>query len=158
MTETPPQRSEPIFNVPMIVLMTIAVLVLVHVARAFLLTDDEDVEFLLTFAFIPARYGTSLQLGGPLPGGFGAELWTFFSYAFIHADLTHLGLNLAWLLPFGTALARRFGAWRYTLFMLVVAAFGALAHLVGHIGEDPAHDRRIGCDLGRDGGRDALCV
>jgi len=92
------------------------------------------VRFLLTFAFIPARYGTDPLAAGALPGGFGAELWTFFTYAFIHADLMHLGLNLAWLLPFGTALARRFGAWRYAVFMLVMAAAGAFAHLVSHPG------------------------
>ncbi len=44
----------------------------------------------------------------------------------------HIGLNLAWLLPFGTALARRFGTWRYIAFMLVVAAAGAFAHLITH--------------------------
>src|SRR5262249_45494460 len=89
--------------------------------------------FLLTFAFIPARYGSDLA-GTALPGGFGADLWTFFSYAFLHADLMHLGLNLAWLLPFATALARRFGAWRYVLFMLVMSAAGAFAHLVSNWG------------------------
>jgi membrane associated rhomboid family serine protease len=61
-------------------------------------------------------------------------VWTFFTYAFILPDLLHIGLNLAWLLPFGTALARRFGAWRYVAFMLVAAAAGALAHLVSHPG------------------------
>jgi membrane associated rhomboid family serine protease len=126
--------SEPMFNVPWAVIATVAVLVLVHVLRTFLLTDDQDVVFLLAFAFIPARYGTDLAVSGALPGGFGADLWTFFTYAFIHADLMHLGLNLAWLVPFGTALARRFGAWRYTTFMLVMAAAGALAHLVTHLG------------------------
>ena len=44
----------------------------------------------------------------------------------------HIGLNLAWLLPFGTAVARRFGAWRYVAFMLVTAAAGALAYLISH--------------------------
>jgi membrane associated rhomboid family serine protease len=130
-----PKRSrEPIFNVPLAVIATVVLLVLVHVVRTFLLTDEQDVEFILTFAFIPARYGTDAGVTGALPGGFGADLWTFFTYAFLHADLTHLGLNLAWLLPFATALARRFGAWRYSVFMLVMAAFGALAHLVTHPG------------------------
>ena len=152
------QKSEPMFNVPRVVIATIAVLVLVHVVRIFVLSDDQDVQFLLTFAFIPARYGTDLAVSGAFPGGFGADLWTFFTYAFIHADLMHLGLNLAWLVPFGTALARRFGAWRYTVFMLVMAAAGALAHLVTHLGRDGADDRRIGGDLGRDGGGDALCL
>ncbi len=128
------RRYEPIFNVPPVVIATVAVLVLVHVVRLWALSDEQDAEFLLTFAFIPARYDSGILAGTALPGGFGAELWTFFTYAFLHADLLHLGLNLAWLLPFGTALARRFGAWRYTLFMLVMAAAGAFAHLLSHPG------------------------
>ena len=125
---------EPIFNVPLVVIATVGVLVLVHALRALVLTDEQDVNFLLTFAFIPARYGTDMGVVGAFPGGFAADLWTFFTYAFIHADLTHLGLNLAWLIPFGTALARRFGPWRYVVFMLVTAAVGALAHLLTHLG------------------------
>jgi len=122
------------FNVPAAVIGTVAVLVLVHALRTLVLSDAEDLRFLLTFAFIPARYDTDLVLGGAFPGGFGADVWTFFTYAFLHADLLHIGLNLAWLLPFGTALARRFGTWRYVAFMLVVAAAGAFAHLVSHLG------------------------
>ena len=63
-------------------------------------------------------------------------MWTFFTYAFLHANLLHIGLNLAWLIPFGTALARRFGAWRYVVFMLVTAAAGALAHLASYPGAE----------------------
>jgi membrane associated rhomboid family serine protease len=37
-----------------------------------------------------------------------------------------------WLLPFGSALARRFGAGRFFAFMAVTAAAGALAHLLTH--------------------------
>ena len=37
-----------------------------------------------------------------------------------------------WLLPFGSALARRFGAIRFFAFMAVTAVAGALAHLVTH--------------------------
>ena len=129
------QRSEPMLNVPAVVIATVAVLVLVHAFRMFVLTEAEDAHLLLTFAFIPARYDTNVLTGGSLPGGFGAELWSFFTYAFLHADLLHIGLNLAWLLPFGTALARRFGAWRYAVFMLIVSAAGAFAHLVSHPGQ-----------------------
>ena len=128
-----PRIREPIFNLPPVVIATVAVLVLVHALRMLVLTDEQDLQFLLTFAFIPARYGSD-SAAAALPGGFGADLWTFFTYSFLHADLMHLGLNLAWLLPFATALARRFGAWRYTLFMLVTSAAGAFAHLVTHWG------------------------
>jgi len=110
------------------------VLVLVHVVRMFFLTDEQDAEVILAFAFIPARYDPAADYLRALYGGFGADLWSFFTYAFLHADWLHVGLNLAWLLPFGTALARRFGAWRYIAFMLVVAAAGAFAHLITHAG------------------------
>ena len=128
------QRREPIFNVPPAVVATVAVLLAVHAVRELVLSDALDLQVLLTFAFIPARYDADLVVGGALPGGFGAELWTFFSYALLHADWLHLGVNLAWLLPFGTALARRFGTLRYVAFMLVAAAAGAFAHLITHPG------------------------
>jgi hypothetical protein len=65
------QRSEPMFNVPPVVLATVAVLVLVHALRMLVLTEAEDVRFLLTFAFIPARYDVDLVAGGSFPGGCG---------------------------------------------------------------------------------------
>jgi membrane associated rhomboid family serine protease len=134
-TEPPaPKPSEPILNIPRVVLATVAVLIGVHLFRMFALSDAEDTQFVLTLAFIPARYSTNPAVSGQFPGGFGADLWTFFTYAFLHADILHIGLNLAWLIPFGTALARRFGALRYVLFMLVTAAAGALAQLVSSPG------------------------
>jgi membrane associated rhomboid family serine protease len=134
-TEPPlPKPSEPILNIPGIVLATVAVLVGVHLFRLFVLNGAEGTRFVLTFAFIPARYSTNPAVSGQFPGGFGADLWTFFTYAFLHADTLHIGLNLAWLIPFGTALARRFRALRYVLFMLVTAAAGALAQLLSSPG------------------------
>src|SRR6266508_7023254 len=120
------------FNVPAVVIAPIAACVLVHVVRAYVLSSDEDIEFLLTFAFIPARYDSSFVLEGGFPGGWGADIWTFFTYAFIHGDITHLGVNLVWLLPFGTAVARRFGTVRFAAFFAVTAAAGAGAHLATH--------------------------
>lgn len=128
------KSSEPIFNVPTVVVATVAVLVLIHAVRAIALSDAADDRLVLTFAFIPARYSTDPLVSGQFPGGFGADLWTFFTYTFLHASLLHIGLNLAWLIPFGTALARRFGPWRYIAFMLVTAAAGALAQLVSSPG------------------------
>ena len=123
------QRSEPIFNVPAAVIAVIVVCVLVHLARSYLLTSDEDIDFLLTFAFIPARYDPTIVVDGALPGGWGADIWTFFTYAFIHGDAMHLGVNTLWLLPFGSAVARRFGSLRFIAFFAVTAAAGAAMHL-----------------------------
>ncbi len=129
------QSSEPIFNVPAVVLTILAVLGGIHAIRVFLLTPDQDLEMLLLFAFISARYDTALLLEGALPGGFAAQIWTFVTYAFIHADIAHLGMNTVWFVPFGTVVARRFGATRFLAFFTVAAAGGAAAHLAAHPGE-----------------------
>lgn len=127
-------KREPIFNIPPVIIAVLAVLALVHIVRTYMLNERQDVEFLLTFAFIPVRYDTSVMLGDALPGG-GADIWTFVTYAFIHADWTHLGVNAIWLLPFGSAVARRFGTIRFLAFFAVTAAAGAALHLATHAGE-----------------------
>ena len=128
------QSREPILNVPSVVVALLALLGLVHGVREWVLSEADDRAFLLTFAFIPARYDMSMLLGGVLPGGFGAQVWTFFTYALIHADLTHLGFNALWLLAFGTPVARRFGAVRFFAFFTMTVAAGALAHLIVYPG------------------------
>jgi membrane associated rhomboid family serine protease len=62
-------------------------------------------------------------------------LWTYVSYAFLHGDLTHLIVNLVWLLAFGSPVAWRFGAARFLALFAVTAAAGALVHLATHAGE-----------------------
>jgi membrane associated rhomboid family serine protease len=128
-------KREPLFNIPAVVTGLLAVLVLIHAVRVYLLTNDQDIDVLLTFAFIPVRYDTSAVLGGVLPGGFGAEVWTFVTYSLLHASWTHLGVNAIWFLPFGSAVARRFGTSRFLLFYAVTAAAGAAMHLATHAGE-----------------------
>ena len=88
----------------------------------------------MLFAFIPARYDASLLASGGLPGGLGAQAWTFVTYAFLHGSWAHLGFNSIWFLPFGAALARRFGTARFLAFFVVTAAAGALIHLLTHAG------------------------
>jgi membrane associated rhomboid family serine protease len=129
------RSSEPIFNVPAVVLSIIVVLVLIQAGREWLLTDDENLDFLLYFAFIPARYDTSLLGTESFPGGLGAQIWTFLTYAFLHADFVHVGVNSIWFLPFGSAMARRFGTWRFLAFFAVTAIAGAALHLVTHARE-----------------------
>lgn len=130
----PPATREPIFNVPGVLIATLGALVGVHVIRS-LLSQAADIEILLLFAFIPARYDASLLTNAAWPGGVGADAWTFVTYALLHADWMHLLFNSVWLLAFGTPLARRFGAIRFLAFCAVTAAAGALAHLATHFGQ-----------------------
>ena len=130
-----PGSTEPIFNVPTVLIGLIGTMIVIHLGREFLLTTDQDLELLVRFAFIPARYSETFREGGTFPGGLGADIWTFFTYSLLHADYMHLGVNSVWLLPFGTAVARRFGAVRFLILFAVTAAAGAAAHLWTHSGE-----------------------
>jgi membrane associated rhomboid family serine protease len=130
------RTREPIFNVPAVVLGLVAWLGFIYVMLAWVLPMDASETLLEWFAFDPLRYSATLELGGPLPGGFPADLWTFVTYAFLHVNLTHLVFNLIWLVAFGTPVARRFGPWRFLAFFAFTAATGALAHLISHFGEN----------------------
>lgn len=129
-------KREPLLNAPAVIVILIGIFVLIHVLRESVLPEADRIYFDLLFAFIPARYDSSLVLDGTLPGGFGAQIWTFVSYAFIHGSWTHLIVNSIWLLPFGSAVARRFGTLRFLAFFAVTAASGALAHLLAHGGQE----------------------
>lgn len=122
-------EREPILNVPGVVTALCGLMIAIHAVREFLLGEDRDREVLLTFAFIPSRFERSLAGSWGFPGGAAADVWTFVTYAFLHADWTHLGVNVLWLLVFGSAVARRFGALRSLSFFAVTAAAGALGHL-----------------------------
>jgi len=127
------QPREPIFNVPTVVIGVLAVLVLVHVVRVYFLSPESDDLLVWNLAFVPGRYSPSRLLVSGWE--YGWAFWTFVTYAFVHADFMHLGFNGVWLLAFGSAVARRFGAARFVLFYALTAAAGALAHLVTHLGE-----------------------
>lgn len=122
-------------NVPPVVALTLLAMAIVHAVRVLLLSPRANVEFLLLFSFIPARYDATVLAQGAVPGGLAADVWTFVTYAFIHGDITHIGLNAVWLLAFGTPVARRFGPWRFLVFFAVTAAAGAALHLVTHPGD-----------------------
>jgi membrane associated rhomboid family serine protease len=124
--ETP---REPILTLPAALTAYIALLAVIHLRV--LLPPEAENWTVDAFGFIPLRYD-SIPLDVVIPGGAGAKAWTFVTYSLLHANLTHIGFNVLWLLPFGSALARRFGALRFYLFMAVTAAAGALAHLITH--------------------------
>jgi membrane associated rhomboid family serine protease len=129
------ESRQPIFNVPASVVVVLATLLAVHLVRLFLLAPRSELQFILLFAFIPARYDPSLLIGGAMPGGLAADIWTFVTYSLIHADFMHLGFNSIWLLAFGTPIARRFGTFRFFAFLAVTAVAGAAAHLLTHARE-----------------------
>ena len=126
----PEAPREPILTLPGALTAYVLLLAAIHAVRMLLPYDIDDIVIQM-FGFIPKRYDSTL-LDITFPGGAGAKVWTFVTYSLLHANLSHIGFNVLWLLPFGSALARRFGAVRFFVFMAVTAAAGALAHLVTH--------------------------
>jgi membrane associated rhomboid family serine protease len=126
-----PLSREPIFNVPTAVVVALVSLGLVHIAMS-QLSDIDDEYVVWVLAFIPARY---TGLARELPGGELASWTSFLTHQFVHGDLTHLFINCAWLLVFGSPVARRIGAGRFFVFALVCGIAGALAFMLVRWGE-----------------------
>jgi len=145
---------EPIVNVPTIVLGLIAVMVGIEfvVDR---LDSDTVTEIVLAYGFVPAdladRFSgdvlrhvadlASSVSGDPVLSD-RAEIALYLrahpslvplslvSYAFIHGGWMHVFVNSAWLLAFGSLVARRLGAIRFLILFIVSAIGGALVHFI----------------------------
>ena len=127
--EPPDAPHEPILTLPRALTAYVVLIAVIHL-RVLLPVELENWT-IDVFGFIPKRYDSTL-LDVTFPGGAGAKVWTFVTYSLLHANLSHIGFNVLWLLPFGSALARRFGPVRFFAFMAVTAMAGAVAHLVTH--------------------------
>ena len=123
--ETSPIRANPpAFNVPGVVLAALAVFLLIQAVRSFVLTPDADDRLITNFAFVAACYSEDCVTAfGRMAG---AQIWSPLTYAFLHGDWMHVGLNCVWLLAFGTPVARRLGTVQAIAFSSVGAIVGAL--------------------------------
>lgn len=111
--------------------VAVAVLLAIHIARL-TLPLSVDLEVVYLFGFVPARLGGPEAFVEALPGGAAASVWTFFTYALLHGDWLHFGVNAAWMVAFGTPVLRRFGTGRFLALSLAAAVGGALAHLASY--------------------------
>lgn len=124
-------EREPMFNVPGSVLGALAVLAGVHLLLG-LLDEERALWWTVALAFIPGRFvGT---LAAELPGGTTATWTSFVTHMLVHADLTHLLFNGAWLLAFGGAVAQRIGGARCIAFALFCGIVGAATFLAVNYG------------------------
>ncbi|MEO8421349.1 MAG: rhomboid family intramembrane serine protease [Hyphomicrobium sp.] len=119
-------QHEPMFNVQSSVLAVLGAMVAVHLVRMGL-SADWDTWLTLALAFIPARYSGFAAM---LPGGDTATVTSFVTHTMVHGDWVHLGLNAAWLVAFGGAVANRIGSVRFLLFFCLCAIAGAATFLV----------------------------
>ncbi|GGD18862.1 rhomboid family intramembrane serine protease [Aureimonas glaciei] len=127
--ETPRVRANPpIFNVPGVVLAALVVFIAIQAIRSFVLSVETDDWLITEFSFVAGCYAENCtaQFGRDA----GAQLWSPLTYAFLHGDWMHVGLNAIWMLAFGTPVARRLGTVRVLAFAALGAIAGALTFYV----------------------------
>ncbi|MBJ6986113.1 rhomboid family intramembrane serine protease [Devosia sp. MC521] len=115
------QGREPIFLLPTTVAVLAGVMIVVHIASTLVLNQSGLLQLYYWFAYLPARFiaaGEDLIYAAPL-------LWTPITHAFLHGGWDHLVLNTAWLLIFGTPVARRYGGMGMIAIFVVSAIAGA---------------------------------
>lgn len=123
----PPAPSTRAINAPNVIIGLTALFIGIH-AGIGLLSEQNYVNIIVRFSFIPARYGTILGL----PGTPYSEWVSPLSYALLHGSWLHVLTNSIWMLAFGSALAWRFGTKRFLLFSALCAVTGAGIHFLAH--------------------------
>lgn len=109
----------PMFNLPAVVTWLLAIMWVVHVAREWVLTQQQSFRVVIEGGFIPLRY--SLESGDQSL----AWLWTPITYSFLHGGYGHLIVNSIWLMAFGAIVARRVGARTFLVFWALSAICSA---------------------------------
>jgi membrane associated rhomboid family serine protease len=118
---TPREAAQPIFNIPPVTGMILAVEIAIHLLRL-LLPYQLDNLLIGIFAFIPARF--------TLPGAFDwAAIVSPLTYQLLHAGFAHLAMNMLALLAFGAGLEIWMGGGRMLGFAILCGFAAAGAHL-----------------------------
>jgi membrane associated rhomboid family serine protease len=115
-------QSQPVFNLPSLLVYLLAAMVLIHLVREFILSRSQDDWLIFTFSFIPARYVEPLSIQGY------EFLWSPITYSFLHGSFEHLIFNGLWLMAFGTPVLRRIGAGPFISLFVVSSAAAAFGH------------------------------
>lgn len=142
------QPRERIFNAPRVVVALLGLLVAVHVALS-LLPEVQWASVVELLALIPARYTGLAEF---VPGGQVAAVTSPVTHMFVHHDISHLVINSAWLLAFGSAMASRLGTSRFLLFALLSGLSGGLAFIALHLGDNTSMIGASGALAGLMGG------
>jgi len=124
------QPRQPVFNLPDVVILTIAILLGIHFVRENFPVPNREINNL--FGFISARITDPSKLSAEDAGGSlesFAAVWSFVTYSVLHGNWGHVALNCLWLAVFGSPVARRLGPLRFLLFSAAGALGGAVMYL-----------------------------
>jgi len=129
-TEEGDKRSQPVFNLPRSLVVTLALLAGIYVIQEYLLDEDARAYFIVNLAFTPLRYAYPLAEQG------FAWLWTPVTYSLLHGSIEHILFNALWLMAFGAPVVRRIGTFRYVVFWILSAVVSAFFHALLNWGNE----------------------
>ena len=138
--------EQPVFNAPWSVVAFLALILGIH-GLSVALPSIFDIRTHYALGFVPARY--AIEVAGGWPGGRVADFTSVVTYQLLHGDWLHVLLNSAWLLAFGTPIARRGGHMGFLVVMLLSGICGALLFALIH----PAANKLL---IGASGGVSGL--
>ncbi|HFB2048163.1 MAG: rhomboid family intramembrane serine protease [Hyphomicrobiaceae bacterium] len=116
---------EKIFNAPGIVVAVILVVSLIHSLRA--VGGPFVDQFLVNYlSLYPYRIGPNAN---DISGGVFIGLTSLATHALLHADWMHLLTNNAWLMVFGSLIARRTSTLGFSFLFIICTVFGGLAYI-----------------------------
>ena len=123
------EQRQPIFMLPAVITVLAGIMLAIQAASSLVLNEEGQLNLVVWFGFIPAR----LMAPDQFPGGLLPLIWTPISYGFLHGGWEHVLGNVAWLVIFGTPVARRYGAVPTLVIFFVSSIIGALAFAVSSL-------------------------
>ena len=124
----PPQKPAPAFNVPRVVLVMAGAMIAAHVLFRVMPVDWSN-EILVYLVFNPSH----LEFFDRFPIEIGAR-WV--GHTMVHAEWMHLLVNAAFLVAFGTPIARQIPAYSFLLLFFLGAAGGMGVLVLFYGGQD----------------------
>ncbi len=124
-----PIPHEPLFNIPRVTGILMAILALIHLIRVCVLTPQQDLFFVYAVGFIPHRLS---DLSNLTPSLLGINIMTMFTYMGLHIGWTHFLLNTMSLLAFGTAVERSMGGQKLLGLFVICGLAGVVTHFVAY--------------------------
>jgi membrane associated rhomboid family serine protease len=115
------------FFVPGAIIILLTLLLAIHLLRS-LLSPELDQFIIVMLGIVPGKYMAGVI--SAFPGGLWAALPAFISYAFLHAGYTHLAINGAWLMAFGSLTVRKLGTPRFLALYLICAVSAGVVHVL----------------------------
>ncbi|MFZ5562636.1 MAG: rhomboid family intramembrane serine protease [Thermodesulfobacteriota bacterium] len=114
-----PSRTVPVVNNAIIGICVVAFLIE--------LGQDDFEKFLYIYGLVPARYSVP-EMAAYF--SFGQQVFSFFSFMFLHGGFWHILSNMWVLYIFGDNIEDRLGHARYAAFYLLCGLASGLAHMI----------------------------